>query len=309
MTQILVHLGAHRTGTTSLQLYLRDNVEILKSHRIQVICPPETRHDPDAAFTVTQPQVVLSEENLLGEMENCIWRGVLYPTLPEKLEALKRRVPQDRALCVLNIPGVAVAREVDDVNGADKMSDKKPVTLVNSVQSHGVTRQLAFFYTDPITRFVRGFENRLRQGRPHDEVLWTPAEATAFSFFASANDLAEALQSEDARLKSAAHFAFAQISDLRLNMAHFLHSAEALLYEADKGNIALCCDIEQASKHARRVADVLGATASLPRDPVQSDDRSGKLSHVAQQNLLNFLDDDYEIYTACQEISRQLGFD
>jgi hypothetical protein len=55
---------------------------------------------------------------------------------------------------------------------------------------------LFFFLRDPVSRFVSGFNSRLRQGQPRYNSAWNEAEKRAFGFFPTANSLAEALTFE-----------------------------------------------------------------------------------------------------------------
>ena len=58
-----------------------------------------------------------------------------------------------------------------------------------------------FFVRDPISRFVSGFNSRLRKGLPKMYFPWAPGEKLAFSRFATPNQLALALSSSDAGAK------------------------------------------------------------------------------------------------------------
>src|SRR6056297_1213665 len=49
-----------------------------------------------------------------------------------------------------------------------------------------------FFLRNPVSRFVSGFNSRLREGKPRYNSPWNEGEKVAFSRFPTANDLAEA---------------------------------------------------------------------------------------------------------------------
>ncbi len=97
MARSILHIGAHRTGTTSLQRFLHENTGTLNSNEIEFLCPPESRTNsiPQAvALTLERRspsptgKLVISEENLLGTMEHNIQTGTLYPNAKSNLERL-----------------------------------------------------------------------------------------------------------------------------------------------------------------------------------------------------------------------------
>jgi hypothetical protein len=86
---ILLHLGAHRTGTTTFQDWLARNDSALADLGIGSLRPPRTR----LATLCDSPlpacdRLIVSEENLLGPMSGCIEAGVLYPIAPLRLDDL-----------------------------------------------------------------------------------------------------------------------------------------------------------------------------------------------------------------------------
>ena len=116
-SQIAVHLGAHRTGTTLLQKYLYAESETLALHDCHVISTRETRPDlmrhlfddptkalslPDAGASLqaklcavlqsareSGQKLIVSEENAIGTMEVNVRKADLYPDLHDKLTVLK----------------------------------------------------------------------------------------------------------------------------------------------------------------------------------------------------------------------------
>jgi hypothetical protein len=114
MPEIAIHLGAHRTGTTALQQYLNKQKAALESRGVLVICPPLTRsgmldglianparltgkdisngrssvqslHELFVATRSAGNRLLLSEENILGTMENNLQHGAMYPDLEKRL--------------------------------------------------------------------------------------------------------------------------------------------------------------------------------------------------------------------------------
>lgn len=84
-THTILHIGAHRTGTTSLQLFLKKNQDILRESDIAISVPPETRPFHNFSFPTGTKFKLLSEENLLGTMEENIECGALYPFVRERV--------------------------------------------------------------------------------------------------------------------------------------------------------------------------------------------------------------------------------
>lgn len=97
MVRSVLHIGAHRTGTSSLQKFLRDNLEKLQSSEIEVLCPPESRarsildnvkRRVADGLEAPSSKMIISEENLLGTMRYNIATETLYPTAKGNLKKL-----------------------------------------------------------------------------------------------------------------------------------------------------------------------------------------------------------------------------
>lgn len=84
--QLVLHVGAHRTGTTALQQYMRQHEQALGAAGYRVAYPPKSRREAPPALGET-PWVV-SEENYLGSMGGCVRACALYPTAEKHLTAL-----------------------------------------------------------------------------------------------------------------------------------------------------------------------------------------------------------------------------
>lgn len=85
MAEIVLHVGAHRTGTTSVQKYLYKNQQRLRENGIETFFPPATRKTTISLSSNSYPRVLISDENILGTMENNIRKGCLYPDAGERL--------------------------------------------------------------------------------------------------------------------------------------------------------------------------------------------------------------------------------
>lgn len=111
---VILHLGAHRTATTTLQMYLARNALALARAGVAVWTPDRTRNGLFAGL-VQRPQditllderrahrsmgviavemarleqagtrrLIVSEENMLGTLRNNLREGLLYPLLDER---------------------------------------------------------------------------------------------------------------------------------------------------------------------------------------------------------------------------------
>ena len=56
---------------------------------------------------------------------------------------------------------------------------------------------VAFFVRHPVSRFVSGFNSRMRKGRPRRNVEWSEGERWSFERFRTPDELARALASAD----------------------------------------------------------------------------------------------------------------
>lgn len=63
--------------------------------------------------------------------------------------------------------------------------------------------RVGFVVRDPVTRFISGFNSRLRQGAPRYHVPWSAEEAAAFARFGAPADLADALAAGDPEARKA----------------------------------------------------------------------------------------------------------
>lgn len=181
-------------------------------------------------------------------------------------------------------------------------------TLV-STRKMSVDRRLVLIFRDPIERFCDAFASRLAQGHPEYHAPWSNEEAIAFSFFGSANDLAEALTSDDQRLKSASRYAISNITHLRHSYEFYLQSSEMLKYEHEQGNILVCCEYKNTLTHLDRISETLGISATADVSEMSHSMVTTDLSKLAQQNLNHELANDVRIYQACKEIANAMGFD
>lgn len=101
--RIVLHAGAHRTATTTLQAVAADQAGRLRRQGLAVWGPDRTRRaplaatlgamfPPRAAARHARPHalhtLIVSDENLLGTMAGCVAAGCLYPRAAERLAAI-----------------------------------------------------------------------------------------------------------------------------------------------------------------------------------------------------------------------------
>ena len=217
-------------------------------------------------------------------------------------------------ICLLH-PGKTGGTYLKSVIRHNKANWTRPIKLLShrasvssTAQDFGQDRKLAFTYRDPIDRFVSAFQSRRRQGRPTYNRMWSPAEATSFLYFNTANEMAEALDSPDERLKSAAYFAFNSIMHIRTNYAFHFEALKTLADEVP--NIVACIDVARFDSDLPRFLFQLGVSDyEIPEnaDIHANPDPSEPLSQRALHNLRTFWAMEFEFFSAFKEIEKSLN--
>ncbi|NDR56011.1 hypothetical protein [Aliiruegeria sabulilitoris] len=130
---VTLHLGAHRTGASTMQNFLTSNARLLAQEGIAVWAPPQTRRGmlsglvrrPDritlplerlgrhscgrlqvlqhSAARAGMERLILSEQNLLGTVAECLRSERLYPWV---FERLNRVVPALHGSCDRIVLGI-----------------------------------------------------------------------------------------------------------------------------------------------------------------------------------------------------------
>ncbi len=166
---------------------------------------------------------------------------------------------------------------------------------------------IVFFVRDPVTRFVSGFNN-YRRGVVHKPLGKVPSqiELIAYTVFPTANHLAEALTSDDERMRSAAEWAMGSLGFLTNHLTHNLGSPATV--DRHLANIALIGLFEEFadSVEAMRTALHLPDSLRLPDD--ESRAHRG-LSHVpsalspaGRAAIAHWYRDDIALYDHCRAI-------
>lgn len=146
-----------------------------------------------------------------------------------------------------------------------------------------------FAVRDPLERFYSGFYSRKRKGQPRILSEWTPREQRAFTRFADANDLAEALTAENIELRCAALSAMTGIG--HVNTAHLDWFDDP--YEMFYGDRRPLMVLRQSQLNTDFSALVsllnLPPTVHLPQDNVSAHRndyaQTPPLSALARQNI------------------------
>ncbi len=167
--------------------------------------------------------------------------------------------------------------------------------------------EVFFFLRDPVSRYVSGFNSRLREGRPSNQRSWTPGERRAFERFGTPDELARALSADDQRVSAEARDAMARIGHVRYPLSRWLGDAELLRKHRDRIVLIGCVDTLESD--FERLKDALGLPAScrLPdsddaahRAPSNGSNGSTALSDEAVVNLRQWYRADYDLIEACR---------
>jgi hypothetical protein len=170
-----------------------------------------------------------------------------------------------------------------------------------------------FVVRDPIARFVSGFYSRQRpgdvhapdrRGRPRANRPWTPGEAAAFGRFSTANELAEAIYSDEA-----AKVAMTQINHVRSFYWDWFGDAASFLARGD--DLLMVLRQEQLAQDFDVLTDRLGLAgrATLPTDDVgthrnpETVDKT--LSETARANLGRWYEPDFEFLEVCEQVQKR----
>jgi len=146
-----------------------------------------------------------------------------------------------------------------------------------------------FLLREPLSRFASGFSSRRRKGRPRYHFEWSAGEARAFSRFASANALAEAISADDAVVRAAAQASLREIQHVRDSFWTWLGDPAYLVSRLDDVLFIGFQDTLDADFDALKNALGLAGDIQLPTDPVEAHRAHGEseppLSQLAQRNL------------------------
>jgi hypothetical protein len=169
-----------------------------------------------------------------------------------------------------------------------------------------VGEKVFFGIRDPISRFVSGFNSRLRKGQPRNYFEWGPDEAISFSRFGTPEDLALSLSSPDKTCQSQARDAMQSIRHVRHRYADLFVSSAYLQSRAE--DILMVLHQPDLDRDFGVLKLILGLpqNACLPVDPLQAHRTppgfSTALSSVSISNLRAWYAADIELYETCMKI-------
>ena len=162
---------------------------------------------------------------------------------------------------------------------------------------------VCFIIRDPIERIISGFYSRLRQGRPRKKnSIWSPGEATAFSFFNSPQQFLYALISEDDHQKSAALFAYKNITHLAYNYVHFFKDTNYI--DKMKNRISIVEQIKSTDKFLLKLClefnipneEIDNVYKKIHVSPVSAKEVLSKFNKSEIEKLKFELSPEYKIY-------------
>jgi hypothetical protein len=206
----------------------------------------------------------------------------------------------------LHIPktgGTALIEALSPVAAAHRIELHQHATVLDDIPAD---EDVFFCLRHPVSRFVSGFNSRMRSGAPRYHFPWTESETAAFTRFGTVNELAEALHSPDTDTAEAARNAMAGIRLVNVPLSNWLHSVDAL--KARRRRVVLIglqrflvSDFEHLKRRLQ-----LPVSLTLPDDPVLSHRAPGtqdsQLSPLGAANLAAWFADDIAFYRDCQRL-------
>ena len=171
-----------------------------------------------------------------------------------------------------------------------------------------IGEKVFFCLRGPETRFVSGFYSRQRQGRPRIHVPWTVGEEKAFFRFATANELAKALSSEEPERRAHAAEAMQAIAHARRSFELWFGSEAEFRKRA--GDILFIGFQEQLNEDFEILKRLLSlpAQAALPKDDVAAHRNPAtadtRLDQEALHNLSVWYAKDRHFVELCREFRR-----
>lgn len=166
--------------------------------------------------------------------------------------------------------------------------------------------KVVFFLRDPLSRFVSGFNDRRRKGRPRFFRQWNLGEWIAFKRFSTPNQLALALSSKKAEEKDAAQKAMKSIYHVRASYWEWFESADYL--RSRLPDILFIGFQERLADDFEILKSKLGLSESvmLPRDDFRANRRPTDLDRALESeaiaNLRDWYRRDFQFIQLCEKL-------
>jgi hypothetical protein len=181
-----------------------------------------------------------------------------------------------------------------------------------SLQKIRPGESVVFLVRDPVERFVSGFNNRLRKGRPRRVLEWTRGEQRAFARFKTPNALAEALSAEDPAAAVAAAAAMNDIAHTGRRLSFWLDSPAYLRQRA--GDVLFVSATHTLDEDFPQLLRTLGLrdTVRLPTEPFDRYATTAAgletaLSETGRANVAKWYEADGELFAAAMALRDQIN--
>jgi hypothetical protein len=167
--------------------------------------------------------------------------------------------------------------------------------------------KIVFVVRDPLSRFLSGFNGRLREDRPRYHYPWTDGERVAFEHFTSPDELAEALSADDEGERADAEQAMRKIG--HINTSYWYWFGNEAAFRKRLPDFFYVAFQERLTEDFEHLKHKLGAPeeARLPTDATAAHRTpsgfSQELSDTARSNLEHWYARDLEFVRLCQEVA------
>lgn len=220
-----------------------------------------------------------------------------------RAEAAERRL---HFLHIGKTGGTAVKQCLQDYAGA---TDYELLLHGHDATLRDVPRgeKILFVIRDPLTRFVSGFNGRLREDLPRYHYPWKDAERIAFERFTTPDDLARALSSDDREERLAAEHAMRNIGHVNTPYSYWFGDERAVRKRLpDIFFIGFQDRLDDDFELLKRKLD-LPLDARLPSEEIAAHRTplgfSQYLSNKARTNLEGWYEADLDFVALCRELA------
>ena len=235
------------------------------------------------------------------------WR-TWYPHRRPRVASLMGRLRRERVVHVLHIRKTGGTALKDALATCPKPTGVRIVFHGHSVRLTDIPPrdEVVFFVRDPVTRFVSGFNGRLREGRPRYNVPLSARERRALTRFPTPDDLALGLYADDPSTRHEAHAAMREVRNVGTRLADWLGDAGTLMARRD--TILLAGWTDTLSEDFQRLKALLGLSSECRLPTGDSAHRAPEtqtrtLSDSAVANLRRWFADDEPLLAACRELA------